>query len=87
MGFRGNIVTGITGNTFSDKGMLFGIFLMKNIFNDVPPPILNYIFCMISSKNPMIFIGFVYTTMLYSHITIKFASKKHEIFDEIDQKT
>ena len=58
MVLRGNIVTGITGNTFSDQGMLFGTFLMKNIFIDFPTPILNYIFCMISSKNPMIFIGF-----------------------------
>ena len=38
-------------------------------------------------KNPMIFIGFICTTMLYSHITIKFASKKHENFNEIEQKT
>ena len=59
MVFRGNIVTGITGNTFSDQGMLFGTFLMKNIFIDFPTPFLNYIFCMILSKNPIIFIGFV----------------------------
>ena len=81
MVFRGNIVTGITGNTFSDQGMLFGTFLMKNIFIDFPTPILNYIFYMISSKNSMIFIGFICTIMMYSHITIKFASKKHEFFN------
>ena len=81
MVFRGNIVTGITGNTFSDQGMLFGTFLMKNIFIDFPTPILNYIFCMISSKNPMFFRGFIYTIMMYSRITIKFASKKHEFFN------
>ena len=50
MVFRGNIVTGITGNTFSDQGMLFGTFLRKNIFIDFPTPILNYIFCSISLK-------------------------------------
>jgi len=50
MGFRGNIVTGITGNTFSDQGMLFGTFLMKNIFIDFPTPILNHGFCSISLK-------------------------------------
>ena len=51
MVFRGNIVTGITENTFSDQGMLFGTFLMKNIFIDFPTPILNHNFCMISFKN------------------------------------
>ena len=35
----------------------------------------------------MIFIDFVCTIMQYSHITIKFASKKHDIFDEIKQKS
>ena len=83
MVFRGNIVSGITGNTFSDQGMLFGTFLMKNIFIDFPTPILNHILCMISSKNSTYFIGFICTIMMYSHITIKFASKKHEIFNQI----
>ena len=87
MVFRGNIVTYITGNILSDQGMLFGTFLMKNIFIKFPTPILNHIFCMISSKNAMIFIGFICTTILYSYITIKFGSKKHEIFNEIEQKT
>ena len=50
MVFRGNIVTGITGNTFSDQGMLFGTFLMKNIFIDFPTPILKHIFCYIQLK-------------------------------------
>ena len=85
MVFRGNIVSNVTANTPSDQGMLFGTFLMQNIFINFPTLILNYIFGMISSKNPMIFIGFICTTMLYSHITIKFASKKHENFDEIEQ--
>ena len=83
MVFRGNIVTGITGNTFSDQGMLFGTFLMKNIFIKFPTPILSHNFCMISSKNPMIFIGFICTIMMYSHKPSKFASKKHEIFKGI----
>ena len=81
MVFGGNIVPGITGNPFSDQGMLFGTFLMKNIFIDFPTPILNYIFYMISSKIPMIFIGVICTIMMCSHITIKFASKKHEFFN------
>ena len=79
MGFRGNIVTGITVNTFSDQGMLFGTFLMKNIFIKFPTPILSHTFCMISSKNPMLFIGFICTSMMYSHKPSKFASKKHDI--------
>ena len=37
MVFRGNIVTSITGNTFSDQGMLFGAFLMENIFHQKCP--------------------------------------------------
>ena len=51
MVFRGNIVTGITGNTFSDQGMLFGTFLMKNIFIDFPTHILKNMFCHIQLKN------------------------------------
>ena len=79
--FRGNIVTGITGNTFCGQGMLSGTFLMKNIFIKFPTPILSHNFCMISSKNSMIFIRFICTIMMYSHITIKFASKKHGFFN------
>ena len=69
MVFRGNIVTGITGNTFGDQGMLFVTFLMKNIFINFPTPILNHIFCMISSKNAMIFISFVcyYPVFVHKH--------------------
>ena len=63
---KGNIVTSIAGNTFSGQGMLFGTFLMKNIFIDFPTPILKHNFCMISSKNSMIFIGFICTIMMYS---------------------
>ena len=60
---------------------------MKNIFIKFPTPILNYIFYKISSKNAMIFIGFVCTTILYSCISIKFGSKKHENFNVFEQKT
>ena len=59
MDFRGNGAIGITGNIFSGKGMLFGTFLMKNIFVDFPTPSLNHHFFMISSKNPTVFIGVV----------------------------
>ena len=41
----------MTGNTLSDQGMLFGTFLMKNIFVDFPTHILKYIFCYIQLKN------------------------------------
>ena len=50
MVFRGNIFAGITGDTFSDQGMLFVTFLMKNIFIDFPTHILKYIFCYIQLK-------------------------------------
>ena len=83
MDFRGNGARGITGNIFSDKGMLFGAFLMKNIFVDFPTPSLNHHFFMISSKNPMVSIGFIYTSVMYLHTTIKFATKKHEIFNRL----
>ena len=81
MGFRRNVARGITGNILSGNGMLFGTFLMKNIFINFPTPILNHHFCMISSKNSMISIGFTYTSMMYSHASITFATKKHEIFN------
>ena len=80
MVFRGDIARGITGNTFSDNGMLFETFLMKNIFIIFPTPILNHHLFMIPSKISMISIRFMYTFMMYSHTTIKFATKKHEIF-------
>ena len=50
MVFRGDVARGITGNTFSDQGMLFGTFLMKNIFINFPTHILNHGFCSISLK-------------------------------------
>ena len=50
MGFRVNIVSDITGDTFCDQGMLFGTFLMKNIFIKIPTPILHYVFYSISLK-------------------------------------
>ena len=81
--YKGNIVTSIAGNTFSGQGMMFGTFLMENIFTDFRTPFLKHIFGMISLKNPMIFIGFICTPMMYSHITIKFACKKHEFFHQI----
>ena len=61
MVFRGNIVTGITGNTYSGQGMLFGTFLMKNIFIDFPTHILNHHFLYYFIKKSMIFIGFICT--------------------------
>ena len=67
MVFRGNIARGITGNTFSDNGMLFETFLMKNIFIIFPTPILNHHFYMISSKNSMISIRFINTLWCIRH--------------------
>ena len=87
MVFRGNIVACITGDIFSDKELLFGTFLMKNIFIKFPTHILNYIFASFHQKNTMLFIGFVCTTILYSCISIKFGSKKHENFNVFEQKT
>ena len=86
MVFRGNSVAGITGNIFSDQGMLFGTFLMKNIFIKFPTHILNYIFASFHQKCND-FIGFICTTILYSCISIKFGSKKHENFNVFEQKT
>ena len=50
MFFRGNVVTVIAGNTFSDKRMLFSAFLMKNIFINFSTPILSHNFCSIPFK-------------------------------------
>ena len=46
MGFRGNIVSCITWDTCSEQGMLFGTFLMKNIFIIFPTRILNPVFAL-----------------------------------------
>ena len=86
MVYRGNVARGITGNIFSVKGILFVTFLMKNIFIKFPTPILNHHFFMISSKNAMFSIGFIDTFMMYPHTTIKFATKKHENFNQMYQK-
>ena len=86
MVFRRNIVSGITDTTVSGQGMMFGTFLMKNIFIDFPTPILNCDFCMILSKNSMLFIGLICTIPLYLRATIKFATKLHEIFTQNEQK-
>ena len=49
--------------------MLFGAFLMKNIFIIYPTHILNYVFCMISSKNPILFMLFqAKLTIMYDYI-------------------
>jgi hypothetical protein len=70
-------------STFSDQGMLFLTFLMENIFITFPTPILNHVFCSISS----IFTGFcLHYHAILSH-NGKFASKKHEKINEIEQKT
>ena len=50
--FGGNTVSNITGNTLGDQGMLFGTFLMKNIFINFPTLILNHVCCSISLKFP-----------------------------------
>ena len=82
MVFRGNIVTGITGNTSSDQGMLFGTFLMKNIFIHFPTLILNHVFCSISLK----FSCFLQQTWRLCTTTADKTYENHWIFDEMMQK-
>ena len=86
MGFRGNIVTGITRNTFSDQGMMFGTFLMKNIFIDFPTPILNHNFCMISLKNSCFLEANLIVICEHIMIVQIIPMKIIGIFDEIMQK-
>ena len=83
MGFRGNIVTGITGNTFGDQGMLFGTFLMKNIFIDFPTPILNNIFCYIQLKNSCFLEANLIVMCEYIMIVQINPMKTIEFYDEI----
>ena len=86
MGFRGNIVAGITGNIFSDQGMLFGTFLMKNIFIDFPTPILNHVFCSISSKISCFFEANLMVMCEYSMVVQIKPMEIIGFFDEIEQK-
>ena len=89
MGFRGNIVTGITGNTFSDQGMLFGTFLMKNIFIDFPTPILKHMFSYIQLKNSCFLeanLIVIYEICEYIKIVEIKPMKIIGFFDEINQK-
>ena len=81
--FRGNIVTGITGNTYSSQGMLFGTFLMKNIFIDFPTPILKYIFCYIQLKNSCFLEANLIVICEYIMIVQIKPMKIIEFFDEI----
>ena len=86
MAFRGNIVTGITGNTFSDRGMLFETFLMKNIFIDFPTPILKHIFCHIQLKISCFLEANLIVICEHIMIVQIIPMKIIEIFDEIMQK-
>ena len=84
--FRGNIVADITRNTSSDQGMLFGTFLMKNIFIDFPTPILKHIFCYIQLKNSCFLEVNLIVLCEYIMIVQLKPMKIIEIFDEILQK-
>ena len=86
MVFRGNIVTGITGNTFSAQGILFGTFLMKNIFIDFPTPILKHIFCYIQLKNSCFLEANLIVLCEYIMIVQIKPMKIIEFLDEIMQK-
>ena len=86
MVFRGNIVTGITGNTFSDQGMLFGTFLTKNIFIDFPTHILKHIFCYIQLKNSCFLEANLIVIREYIMIAQIKPMKIIEFFDKIMQK-
>ena len=86
MVFRGNIITGITGNTFSAQGILFGTFLMKNIFIDFPTHILKHIFWYIQLKNSCFLEANLIVLCEYIMIVQIKAMKFIEIFDEIMQK-
>ena len=87
MVFRGNIVTGITRNTFSDKGMLFGTFLKKNIFIDFPTHILKCIFCYIQLKNSCFLEANLIVMCEYIMIVQIKPMKTIEFFDEIMEKS
>ena len=89
MFFLGNILSDITAGTPSDQEILFGTFHMKNIFINFPIPILNHFFSRFHEKIN----GFhwfrlcYYAVFKHKLINIKIASKKHEIFNEIEQKS
>ena len=86
MVFRGNIVACITGDIFSYQGLLFGTFLMKNIFIKFPTPIFNHVFC----SNTLKFSCFFEPNLMLMHeYRIVVQTKPMKIiafFDEIMQK-
>ena len=70
-------------STLSDQGMSFITFLIENILVTFPTPILNHVFWSFS----LIFTRFcLHYHAILSH-NGKFASKKHEKINEIEQKT
>ena len=86
MVFRGNIVTDITGNTFSDQGMLFGTFLIK-IFSSIFQIIFWTIFLYDFIKK---FNDFHRLCLHYHAVFVhnhQVWLKKHENFNEIEQNT
>ena len=83
---RGNIVSDITGDTFSDQGMLFGTFLMKNIFINFPTPILNHVFCSILLKFSCFFDAYLMVMCEYSMVVQAKPMKISPFFDEIMKK-
>ena len=80
------IVTGITGNTSSRQGMLFGTFLMKNIFIDFPTPILKHIFLLHSVENTCFLEANLIVLCEYIVIVQIKPMKIIEFLDEIMQK-
>ena len=57
MVFQANVIRDITQNIFSGKEMLFGTFLMKNIFIKFPTHILKHIFWYIELKIPYVLLA------------------------------
>ena len=87
MVFRGNIVSNVTANTPSDQGMLFGTFLMKNIFIDFPTPTLNHVFAKFRRKFHAFFEANLMVMCEYSMVIQTKPMKIIGFFDEIKQKT
>ena len=87
MVFRGHIVSDITGDTFSDQEMLFGTFLMKNIFIGFSTLILNHVFCSISFKISCFLMQNLMVLCEYNMIVQTKPMKIIGFFDEIEQKS
>ena len=83
--FRGNIISHVTGDTFSDQGMLFGTFIMKKN-HQFSNSYFESCFCSISLKFSCFFEANLMVMCDYIMVVQAKPMKIMGFFDEIEQK-